>query len=165
MSDEALASELVNRSAADYPGGSTAFQRDLQAQYELFVRETHEYWKQLEPQNRFFVSANGLLLTGAGYLVVSGLEPPLPIVGVFLLIGLVLTVQWSRIIQRVQHLNRVRHEIIQELERSLPAAPYTEEFRRLSAEAPRLSIQGLYRVLPLIFALAYGAVGFLLAAA
>ena len=115
---------IVRRSRDAY--GET-FTADLLEQYKLYVQSAEHV------SARRLASSRLLLALNAGLAALYGIRPEgfgqsWWVVAVPLL-GIAVSLLWSRIIRSHKELNRVKFELIHELERHLPAAPYTYEWR------------------------------------
>ena len=115
--------DVVRCSKEAYGGTFTA---DLLEQYKLYVQSAEHV------SARRLASSRLLLALNAGLAALYGIQPAgfesgwavaVPI------LGIVVSHLWSRIIRSHRELNRVKFALIHELERHLPAAPYTCEWR------------------------------------
>jgi hypothetical protein len=151
------ASISVVAEPASLSGADGKARDDLLEQYKLFVEKTHDYWGQVLTTNEFFLKINGIGLSVFGWIATSKTHVPIPVVIVLLMLALVVSFAWLRTITSLGKLNSARHEIIQELERYLPAQPYRFEYQKLYLEPERkyVSIIPLYRLLPVVAASAY----------
>ena len=102
------------------------FTADLLEQYKLYVQSAEHV------SARRLASSRLLLALNAGLAALYGIRPEgfeswwavtVPI------LGIAVSLLWSRIIRSHKDLNRVKFALIHELERHLPAAPYTCEWR------------------------------------
>ena len=117
--------EDVVRCSRDAYGGT--FTADLLEQYKLYVQSAEHV------SARRLASSRLLLGLNAGLAALYGIQPAgfgqswwaaaVPV------LGIAVSLLWSRIIRSHRDLNRVKFELIHELERHLPAAPYTCEWR------------------------------------
>ena len=115
---------IVRRSRDAY--GET-FTADLLEQYKLYVQSAEHV------SARRLASSRLLLALNAGLAALYGIRPEgfgqswwavaVPV------LGIAVSLLWSRIIRSHKELNRVKFELIHELERHLPATPYTCEWR------------------------------------
>ena len=102
------------------------FTADLIEQYKLYVQSAEHV------SARRLASSRLLLALNAGLVALYGIRPEGFESGWALsvpVLGIVVSHLWSRIIRSHRELNRVKFELIHELERHLPAAPYTCEWR------------------------------------
>ena len=103
------------------------FTVDLLEQYKLYVHSAEQVSARRLASNRL------LLALQVGLVALYGVQPAgfgqswwalsVPVLGV------AVSVIWSRIIRSHKNLNRVKFELILQLERHLPATPYTCEWR------------------------------------
>ena len=117
--------EGVVRRSRDAHGET--FTADLLEQYKLYVQSAEHV------SARRLASSRLLLALNAGLAALYGIRPEgfgqswwavaAP------LLGIAVSLLWSRIIRSHKELNRVKFELIHEIERHLPAAPYTCEWR------------------------------------
>ena len=115
---------VVRRSRDTY--GET-FTANLLEQYKLYVQSAEHV------SARRLASSRLLLALNAGLAALYGIRPEgfgqswwavaVPV------LGIAVSLLWSRIIRSHKELNRVKFELIHEIERHLPAAPYTCEWR------------------------------------
>ena len=129
------------------------FTADLLEQYKLYVQSAEHV------SARRLASSRLLLGLNAGLIALYGIQPAgfgqswwaaaVPI------LGIAVSLLWSRIIRSHKELNRVKFELIHELERHLPAAPYTCEWRLAEQGRGRTyrSVTGIERWLPWMFLL------------
>jgi hypothetical protein len=133
------------------------YHEQLFEQYKLFVEKTHDYWDQFLSTNEFFLKINGLVLSVFAYLATAKTHVPMGVTLILTILSIGLAAEWFRVINSLRVLNATRHEIIQEWELHLPAQPYRYEYQKLYGEAARKyrPIQPLYRLLPVVAAIAY----------
>ena len=116
--------EGIVRCAKDAYGDS--FARDLVEQYKLYVGSAENVSARRIASSRLFLALN------AGLVALYGIQPDgfarnwwaiaIP------LAGIVMCLLWHRIIRSHSDLNTVKFALIHELERHLPATPYTSEW-------------------------------------
>ena len=117
-------SEDVVRCSRDAYGET--FTTHLLEQYKLYAQSADHV------SSRRLASSRFLLALNAGLAALYGIQPEGFDSGWALSVptlGIIVSHLWSRIIQSHRELNRVKFELIHELERHLPAAPYTHEWR------------------------------------
>lgn len=117
--------EGVVRTQKDAYGDS--FAADLVEQYKLYVSSAENVSARRIASSRLFLALN------AGLVALYGIQPcafarnwwamAVPLVGV------AVCLLWHRIITSHRDLNSVKFDLIQEIERHLPATPYTSEWR------------------------------------
>lgn len=103
------------------------FTADLLEQYKLYVQSAEQVSARRLASNRLLLALN------VGLVALYGVQPAgfgqsgwvltVPV------LGLTVSVVWFRIIRSHKDLNRLKFDLILELERHLPAAPYTCEWR------------------------------------
>ena len=125
MADQDQPGKGVVRCARDAYGET--FTADLLEQYKLYVQSAEHV------SARRLASSRLLLTLNAGLAALYGIQP-----GAFgqswwvmavPILGIAVSLTWARIIRSHKDLNRVKFELIHELERHLPAAPYTCEWQ------------------------------------
>jgi hypothetical protein len=124
-------------------------------QYKLFVDKTLTYWIQLQSANELFVKVNTAVLGAFGWLATTDVHVPVFVIALLLMVALMLSLEWFMTIGSFRKLNIARHEIIQEWELTLPAQPHRYEFQKLRKDPKYHALQGLYKILPGVAAVAY----------
>ena len=140
--------ESVVRCSRDAYGET--FTADLLEQYKLYVQSAEHV------SARRLASSRLLLALNAGLAALYGIRPEGFESGWALsvpVLGIVVSHLWSRIIRSHRELNRVKFALIHELERHLPAAPYTCEWRLAEQGRGRSyrAVTGIERWLPWTF--------------
>ena len=116
--------ESAIHQTADTYGGS--FHADLLEQYKVYVQSAENVSARRVAANRFMLTINAALVAlyglqsanfGQGYWTL--LMPA---------IGIPVSVLWYLIIKQHANLNRIKFDVIHELEQHLPAAVYTYEW-------------------------------------
>jgi len=75
--------------------------------------------------------------------------------------GIVLAFAWWALLRSYRDLNTAKFKVINEMERSLPAAPFTDEWEHLKGTRPKplrkryAEFGAIERIVPLVFALLY----------
>ena len=126
------------------------FTADLLEQYKLYVQSAEHV------SARRLASSRLLLALNAGLAALYGVRPAdfesgwamtVPV------LGIAVSLLWSRIIRSHKELNRVKFELIHEIERHLPAALYTCEWRLAEQGRGRSyrAVTDIERWLPWIF--------------
>jgi len=121
------------------------FTADLLEQYKLYVQSAEHV------SARRLASSRLLLALNAGLAALYGIRPEgfgqswwavtVP------LLGIAVSLLWSRIIRSHKELNRVKFELIHELERHLPAAPYLRMAAGRAGPGPVVSRRDRYRAM------------------
>ena len=117
--------ESVVRCPRDACGDT--FAAGLVEQYKLYVHSAENV------SARRIASSRLLLALNAGLVALYGIQPAGFDRGWWALavpfLGAIVCLLWYRIIKSHRDLNRVKFKLIHELERHLPATPYTSEWR------------------------------------
>lgn len=142
--------ESAIHQAADVYGGS--FHADLLEQYKLFVQSAENVSARRVTSNRYLLTLNAALVTlygiqstGFGQTYWTLLIP---------VIGIPVSLLWYLIIKSHADLNRIKFDVIRELEQHLPATMYKHEWTL--AEQGRgksyRAVTTIERWLPILFA-------------
>ncbi len=94
-------------------------------QYKLFIEMADRISSRRATMNNFFLTANSLFLVAIGLLVESNLIHWTFIV---LIIGIIFDLSWQRLIKKYKKLNDSKFQVINEIEKRLPAKGYTIEW-------------------------------------
>ncbi len=117
--------------------------------------------------NAFFLTLNSALLAAVGLVqpaeaAATGGHPADRFGLVLLSIaGFVLSLTWWMLLRSYRRLNAAKFKVILELERRLPAAPFSDEWRHLEAQTSRwpwgryVELGQAERVVPLVYAVVY----------
>ena len=129
-------------------------------QYKLYVEMADRVSQRREQSNRFYVTLlaaiASLLILAARLGVAEGVWPV-----VFLIsggFGVALSVVWHFNINSYRQLNRVKFDIIGELEKQLPSAPYADEWKLLrprGGPAKYIQLTRVERFVPVLFGLLF----------
>jgi hypothetical protein len=101
--------------------------------YKLMVQSSEGLVGRRQGVNTFFITANGVILTGLGFFIKAGGSQILKSVGVLViaLTGLILAHAWKSLIVSFGQLNTGKFAVINRLERFLPAAIFYSEWEAL----------------------------------
>ena len=129
-------------------------------QYKLYVEMADRVSQRREQSNRFYVTLlaaiASLLILSARLGVAEGVWPVVFLItGVF---GVALSVVWHFNINSYRQLNRVKFDIIGELEKQLPSAPYADEWKLLRPKdgpAKYIQLTRVERFVPVLFGLLF----------
>ena len=129
-------------------------------QYKLYVEMADRVSQRREQSNRFYVTLlaaiASLLILAARLGVAEGVWPVVFLItGVF---GVALSVVWHFNINSYRQLNRVKFDIIGELEKQLPSAPYADEWKLLRPQdgpAKYIQLTRVERFVPVLFGLLF----------
>ena len=104
------------------------FTADLLEQYKLYVHSAEQVSARRIATSRLLLTLNAGLVVAlygiqAGNVGQSWWALPLPV------LGIIVSMLWYQIIESHRNLNRVKFDVVHELEQHFPAAPYTHEWR------------------------------------
>lgn len=101
--------------------------------YKLMVASSEALVARRQGVNTFFLTANGLLLTGLGLILKGGGHQRLhsAAIFVFVITGLFLTLAWRSLLISFGQLNTGKFIVINSMESHLPAAIYAAEWKAL----------------------------------
>ena len=130
----------------------------LLEQYKLFVGTSEALVQRRQGVNTFFLSANSLLVAGAGLILRGGASSHMESVILVLLstIGLGLAFVWRRLIHSFRQLSAGKFDVIHALERRLPARAFAAEWKALGeGEDPKVyrPFTGTESMTPIVFAI------------
>ncbi len=132
----------------------------LLEQYKLFVGTSEALVQRRQGVNTFFLSANSLLVAGAGLILRGGASSHMESVILVLLllstIGLGLAFVWRRLIHSFRQLSAGKFDVIHALERRLPARAFAAEWKALGeGEDPKVyrPFTGTESITPIVFAI------------
>lgn len=129
--------------------------------YEIYVRNTEEYLRHFETSNRFFVSANILMVSVISFLFESASVTG-EVIYTLPIIAILVNFLWFAIILTYRNLNSTKHEVIQNIENSFSTQPLTEELTKLSSQKRYIRLRTIYTLIPSTFIIIYIALFFLL---
>lgn len=140
-------------------GYGDSFRSDLFQQYKMYVESAERISERRVAANNYLLTVNASLVTlyglvaaklGAGYWVVL-----VPVAGILV------SITWHRIITSYRGLNTVKFEVIHELERDMPAAPYDYEWQKAGKGQGKAyhPLSHLERWIPIIFVILYAVLG------
>ena len=119
-------------------------------EYEILVDSATQVTNWRQGANNFFLAVNTALLSVEAYLI--SLNPHIGIIiGIF---GIIISILWRQTIVYFTGLNTVKFKIIHRMEKKLPIAIFTEEWKEMQKEHKKTPTQ-IERWIPLIFLLAY----------
>ncbi|MEV3906315.1 RipA family octameric membrane protein [Streptomyces canus] len=118
------------------PYGPPAREEDKERLFELYkimVESSEGLVSRRQGVNTFFITANGVILTGLGFFIKAGGSQILKSIGVLViaLTGLILAHAWRSLIVSFGQLNTGKFAVINRLERYLPAAIFYSEWEAL----------------------------------
>ena len=114
-----------------FPSGVDRLQPgELLDQYRMYVDTMEKVVSRRQVTASFFLSLNGLLLTGLGLCLRAIAPTPLAAGSgaVVSLVGAAVCVVWRRLMQYYAQLNASKFEVIHAYEKHLPSAPFCAEW-------------------------------------
>ena len=149
---------LIRQKQETY-GGS--FNTDLLEQYKLFVQSAENVSARRVSSVRYLVTANAALVAIYGFQ--SAGSGPIYLMLPVAIVGIIVSTLSYTIIKSHRDLNRVKFEVIRELEQHLPAAPYDYEWPKLGEGRSRTyrPISLIELGIPIVFGVLHG-IAFLL---
>ena len=152
--DDERPSELISRTAKSYGESFTAH---LLEQYKVYVQSAENVSSRRVASGRFMLTLSvavvalyGLQAEGFGEDWLALLVPSA---------GIAVSMLWYLIITSHANLNRVKFELIQELEQHLPAALYTREWQLAGQGQGKnyRAISTIERWIPILFGVLHAA--------
>ncbi len=108
----------------------------LLEQYELSVQMADHVSDRRSSSNQFFLAANSVLVSLVA-LAFGTQRANLDIVGTTVrlsaVVGMLFSLVWFFVIDSYRRINTAKFAVINKLERALPAAPFSEEWRLLAS--------------------------------
>lgn len=151
------AADLFNHTAESY-GGS--FTTDVLEQYKLYVQSAENVSARRVASSRYLLTLNAALIAlygvqSAGFGQSSWMTLPIPVIGIFV------SLLWYWIIKSHADLNRVKFDVIHELERYLPAAMYKYEWQLAEEGKGKTyrAVTNIERWIPALFGLMHVVLG------
>ena len=133
------------------------------AQYVHFGEVATAHEQRTETANRFPLSVNVAILTGAGIALKEDVD--LGVLGSLTLgaAAIAVTSLWYFTLKSHRQINVAKHEVLQEMERELPASPYSDEwYDKLNEGKTYKPIGAIALYMPWIFSAIYIAIVLLL---
>ena len=139
---------LLGHTKETYHG---AFEVDLMEQYKLYVQSAENVSARRLASSRYLLAVNAALVAlygfqaqGPGSVWLTLLLP---------ILGIPVSLFWLRIIRSHRDLNEVKFTIIHDLEKHLPAAVFTHEWRLANRGKGKTyrSVTEIERWIPLVF--------------
>ena len=138
-----------------------SFNADLVEQYKVFVQSAENVSARRVSSGRYLVTANAALVALYGFQ--SAGSGPIYLMIPVAIVGIIVSTLSYIIIKSHRDLNRVKFEVIRELEQHLPAAPYDYEWPKLGEGRSRTyrPISLIELGIPIVFGVLHG-IAFLL---
>ena len=155
MSEQAEnnANDLLLAAPESHYGDS--YRADFLTLYRDYVASAESVSTRRALANKFFVGINTALIGIRGYFEVDSNQSVI----VLAVVGILLSVVWHRMIQSYRTLNASKFDVIQLMEKHLPAAAYTAEYY-IQTHGPirHRSLTSVETFVPLLFALLHVAI-------
>ena len=164
MSAEEIVSVLKNYDAGDYGLFNTSAnelnQDALLEQYKLFLQTSEDLVNRRQNVNSFYISISSALVAILGVLFALdfGLTGKLIVGAVFCLIGIILSISWSKTLSCYGNLNGSKMKIISSIEKKLPLSLFDAEWAALSDKLNKkkyVSFTESEQVIPRLFGVLY----------
>jgi len=138
-----------------------SFKAHLFEQYKLYVESAERVSERRASANNYLLTVNAFLVTLYGILATSEHKSYWTIL--VPLAGVLVSFTWYLIIISYRNLNRVKFQLIHELEQHLPAALYDYEWKKAEKGRGKAyrPLTDLERFVPIVFIVLYGILGFL----
>lgn len=164
MSAEEIVSVLKNYDAGDYglfnSSANELNQDALLEQYKLFLQTSEDLVNRRQNVNSFYISISSALVAILGVLFALdfGLTGKLIVGAVFCLIGIILSISWSKTLSCYGNLNGSKMKIISSIEKKLPLSLFDAEWAALSDKLNKkkyVSFTESEQVIPRLFGVLY----------
>lgn len=164
VSAEELSIVIKNYDEGDYglfnasPGELN--QDALLEQYKLFLQTSEDLVNRRQNVNSFYISISSALVAIMGVLFAMefGQKAKLIIGFVFCVVGIILSISWSKILACYGNLNSSKMKIISNIEKQLPLSLFDAEWAALSDKLNKkkyISFTESERVIPRMFGVVY----------
>lgn len=145
--------DLFQNSEKSYSGNYT---EHLLEQYKMFVEMADNISERRNKTNTFFLSVNSFLLTTLGIFTKIEFNADVGLWWLYVasIGGITFAITWFVLIRNYKKLNSGKFEVIHELEKKLPAAPYLKEWDIIRGDGVTKKYQKLTNIesiVPLIF--------------
>lgn len=167
VSEEEVIAIIKGYNTADYglfnPNANECNQAALLEQYKLFLKTSEDLVNRRQNVNSFYISISSALVALMGFLFALDLgEFARLIIGiVFGLIGIVLSISWSRILSCYGNLNNSKMKIISSIEKHLPLSLFDAEWAALADTLNKkkyISFTESEQIIPRLFGVLYACV-------
>lgn len=164
LSEEALCDAIKSYDAGDYglfnASPNETNQEALLEQYKLFLQTSEDLVNRRQNVNSFYISiSSALVAIMAALLALDFATNAKMIVGfVFCVIGVILSISWSKILGCYGNLNSSKMKIISNIEKQLPLSLFDAEWAALSDKLNKkkyVSFTESEQIIPRLFCAAY----------
>ena len=165
MKEESKSSGNRDIESVLFPAGvnfSVESRAQLLQQYKLLVETSETLVSRRQGVNTFFLTFNSLVLSGIGLFAKQGLSGELGGIGLLSLAvsGLILCLAWIKLVRSYRQLNSGKFDIINRIERHLPAAMFEAEWHSLAEGKDDKRYRPFTKTeerIPVVFGILYGA--------
>ena len=167
VSTEELSAVIKNYDEGDYglfnASPSELNQDALLEQYKLFLQTSEDLVNRRQNVNSFYISISSALVAIMGVLFAMefGQKAKLIIGFVFCVVGIILSISWSKILSCYGNLNSSKMKIISNIEKQLPLSLFDAEWAALSDKLNKkkyISFTESEQVIPRLFGAVYSLV-------
>lgn len=135
-------------------------QNALLEQYKLFLQTSEDLVNRRQTVNSFYISINSALIAIMGLLFAMqfGQKAKLIIGFIFCVVGIILSISWSKILNCYGNLNSSKMKIISSIEKQLPLSLFDAEWAALSDKLNKkkyVSFTESEKTIPRLFGLLY----------
>ncbi len=131
------------------------------AVFELYLATAEKVSDRRAAANAWMLSVNSAIVALYGYLAADKLSVSVPQKGVWLwaipAAGAIVSVAWAVLLTSYRQLNRAKFGVLQEMEKDLPAQPFTRE-RALYQRDRRRPLSQIETAIPLCYLLLYAVI-------
>ena len=123
--------------------------------YHGFVGSAEKISDRRHSANSYFLTVNTALLGITGYLQSAGTD----LLWLVALAGVVLSYTWYRLIGSYRSLNTAKFQVIHDIEKQLPFAPFDAEWEQLKrgkVSAVHIPFSKVESIVPLVFMILHG---------
>ena len=151
--DDSIKEKLFHNSKENYGGN---YFDHLLEQYKITVQMADNISERRSKTNTFFLSVNSFLLTALGISTKIDFNIDVGLWWLYVASagGITFALTWFVLIRSYKKLNSGKFEVIHELEKKLPAAPYLKEWDIIRGEGVKKKYQKLTNIesiVPFIF--------------
>ena len=164
MSAEKIAEVIKSYDAGDYGlfnGAPGELNHSIMLeQYKIFLQTSEDLVSRRQNVNSFYISISSALVAVMGVLFAMdfGHTAELIIGLVFCIIGIILSISWSKILSCYGNLNSSKMKIISNIEKQLPLSLFDAEWAALSDKLNKkkyVSFTESEQIIPRLFAIVY----------
>lgn len=164
VSIEELSAVIKSYDSGDYglfnASATECNQEALLEQYKLFLQTSEDLVNRRQNVNSFYISISSALVAtmGALFAMEFGQEAKLIIGFIFCIIGIILSISWSKILSCYGNLNSSKMKIISNIEKQLPLSLFDAEWAALSDKLNKkkyISFTESEQAIPRLFGVVY----------